>query len=500
LPVSSLPSDFGIGELGPQAVAFAGFVKECGLSFWQVLPLGPSSPALGNSPYSGFSAFAGSELLVSPEPLVEDGFLTKKDIGPFASPPSGAVDYGRVIKAKGALLDLAFSRAEGGLLYDHGFVSFLNDNASWLNDYALFMAAHDLFEGRPWSQWPEDIKRRYDYALAYYGEKLAKNILRLKFGQWLFFRQLGALKGRLRDMGLGLIGDLAFYVNHDSADVWANPGLFRLDQDGETAFQAGVQPDYYSKTGQLWGNPVYDWPRHRDQGYAWWRSRILHSLGQYDWLRLDHFRAFAAYWEVPQGEKDATKGCFKPGPGLELFGALGGGAPRNIISEDLGFITPDVTELRQALGYPGMRVLHFGVGDPTGLSLHCPFRIEADNAVYTSTHDTNTAKGWYLSELKEEERKAFSALAGHPVDPLNASKTLIRLAWCSTAALAVTTVQDLLGLGSEARINVPGTPSGNWTWKLKDLRSLTPQLAKGIAALSKVAGRDNCQHPNILHY
>jgi 4-alpha-glucanotransferase len=500
LPISSLPTDYGIGDLGPSAHQFAEFAKRAGVSFWQVLPLGPSSPALGNSPYSSFSAFAGSELLISPEALIEDRVLTEAEAAPFRAPHSSFTDYEHASEHKKALVDLAFAKVKGALLENRGFASFLDQNASWVNDYALFMAAHGFFGGRQWSEWPEDLKFRWPNALTYYGEKLAEPILRVKYGQHLFFRQLEALKGRLRSLGLGLVGDLAFYVNHDSSDVWANRRLFCLDNEGETEVQAGVQPDYYSKTGQLWGNPVYNWPEHEPDGYAWWRSRVLHNLAHYDWVRLDHFRAFCAFWSVAKGEKDAVRGSWRWGPGMRLFQTIPRSGDLNIICEDLGIITPDVTELRKALECPGMRVLQFGAADPTGLSIHAPFRIEPDNLVYTSTHDTNTARGWWAEELKGPERKELSVLAGAEVTEETAARSLIRLAWLSAGALAVTTVQDLLSLGSEARLNVPGTPEGNWTWRLPSLDSLTESMAGSLAALTQAAGRDNMRHPNLLHY
>jgi 4-alpha-glucanotransferase len=362
------------------------------------------------------------------------------------------------------------------------------------------MACHHFFNDTQWSQWPTDIKFRYPNALTYYGEKLATEILRLKFGQYLFFNELNALEDYLRKHNLGLIGDLAFYVNHDSADVWSNPQLFCLDGDGESAIVAGVQPDYYSKTGQLWGNPVYNWPQHQNQNYNWWRSRILHNLSHFDWVRLDHFRAFAAFWSVARGMKDAMIGSWRPGPGIALFDTLGGISPRNIISEDLGLITPDVTQLRKTLDYPGMRVLQFGAGDPTGLSIHCPFRIEPDNAVYTSTHDTDTAKGWFIHELTDDQKLAITRLAGFDVDESNIAWTLIHMAWFSPASIAITTVQDLLNLSSSSRVNIPGTSPGNWTWRLTDFTSITDELKRRLKTLSEVSGRDNYQHPNLLHY
>ncbi|MDR2613248.1 MAG: 4-alpha-glucanotransferase [Deltaproteobacteria bacterium] len=500
LPLSSLPSAFGAGDLGPQAEAFARFLKRAGLHFWQILPANPTAPSLGNSPYSGFSAFAGWELYVSPELLAEDGLLGTADLRDLALPAGTRVDYPRALAAKREALDRAFARAEAGLLDDPGFQGFLAYNAGWLDDYALYMAAKGEFGGGSWITFPEDLRDRREDALRYWGTRLSRQILRCKFGQWLFFRQLSRLKSLLAEMGTGLIGDAAFYVSHDSADVWANRGLFRLDAQGMPAVAAGVPPDYYSEDGQLWGNPVYDWPCHRASGYGWWRRRLLHNLGLFDWTRLDHFRAFAACWAVPAGEATARGGSWLPGPGAELFAAASGGARLNIIAEDLGFITPDVTRLRRSLDFPGMRVLQFGAGDPAGLSIHCPFRIEPDNVCYTSTHDNNTCRGWYRRELDAGGRAALDTLAGFRISEATVARAMVAMAWMSPAAIAMTTVQDLLGLDERARLNVPSTASGNWEWRLPGPEALDARAAAELAELTAVAGRDNCEHPNILAY
>jgi 4-alpha-glucanotransferase len=499
-PIFSLPTPFGVGDLGPSALKFGDFVKACGGSFWQILPLSPTSPELGNSPYSGFSAFAGYELLVSPEFMVEDGFLAPGDIKGLKIAPSGTIDYPSVIKLKGALVDKAFEKLGSSLLDRSDFNDFAYSNGTWLNDYAFFMVAKEHFNGAQWSSWPNNLKYRENSALAEYGTKLATPILRIKFGQFLFFSHLARVKEHLRELGISLIGDAAFYVSHDSADVWAGQHLFCLGHDGQTALMAGVPPDYYSKTGQLWGNPIYDWVRHRQTNYDWWKSRIFHNLGNYDWVRLDHFRAFLASWAVAAGEKDAIKGTWRPGPGAELFDQLGASKPFKILAEDLGIITPDVTALRKQYEMPGTRVLQFGVGDAKGLSIHCPFRIEPDNAVYTSTHDSDTARGWFSKELTPKSQNVLSETVGYKVSDSNVAETLVRLAWLSPAALALTTIQDLLALDSEHRINFPGTPKGNWAWKLTDFSALTDQVAASLNELSSLAGRDNMYHPNILSY
>jgi 4-alpha-glucanotransferase len=499
-PITSLPTPYGVGDLGPSASKFAKFIKGAGLSFWQILPLGPTAPSLGNSPYSGFSAFAGNELLVSPDIMLEEGLLTERDIQSARPKSQGGVNYPEAITIKGFLVDKAFQRAQGRLPGDIEFGSFCSFNAIWLNDYAFFMAARKKFKDSPWTSWPNELKYREDHALKSYGSSLAQDILRVKFGQFLFFKHLSILKKYLKELGVALTGDAPFYVNHDSADVWSNRSLFCLDHNGETALMAGVPPDYYSKTGQLWGNPVYDWPRHRESDYGWWRSRILHNLGLFDWVRLDHFRAFLASWTVRSGEETAERGSWRKGPGEELFQNLNLSRPYNILAEDLGIITPDVTDLRKALELPGTRIMQFGLGDPTGLSLHCPFRIEPDNAVYSSSHDSDTARGWWKNELTEKTKTYLSKTVGYEVTESNVSLTLIREAWFSPAAISFTTIQDLLSMGSEARINIPGTPEGNWTFRLKSFDLLTEELADKLGELTALAGRDNYPHPNILTY
>lgn len=499
-PLSSLPTSLGVGDLGPSAEKFAEFLRASGISFWQILPLGPTSPGLGNSPYSSFSAFAGHDLYVSPELMFRDGLLDARDLKDAEIGETRAVNHEKAGALKKALIDKAFARAERKLEDSAEFGEFCRFNGSWLNDYAFFAAAKERFANAVWTEWPDDVKYRRDEALAATGTALRREILRVKFGQWLFFKQLEKLKKRLAEPGISLVGDAPFYVNHDSADVWANRHLFCLDHRGETALMAGVPPDYYSKTGQLWGNPVYDWPRHKESGHAWWRSRIRHNLGLFDWVRLDHFRAFSAFWAVAAGEKTAEKGVWKPGPGRELFEFPDLTGPLKIMAEDLGIITPDVTALRKSLGLPGVRVLQFGVGDPTGLSIHCPYRVEPDNVIFSSTHDTDTAVGWWKNELTPGARKVVSETVGYEVTEKNIAPAMVRLAWLSPAAVAVTTIQDLLGADERERVNVPGTASGNWTWKLPDFAPLSEKLSERLLELTNLAGRDNQPHPNILTY
>jgi 4-alpha-glucanotransferase len=501
LHFTCLPSPYGIGDLGPSAHQFIDFLHKANFHFWQVLPTNPTSPSLGNSPYTAFSTFAGNELLISPDLMLTEGFIDLSDLQRAHQAQSSQVDFDATIHRKGALIDLAFQRALGALEHNDVFERFCLDNASWLNDYSFFIAAKDAFGGVAWTDWPADLADRDDGALAKYGTKFSKEILRVKFGQFLFFSQLGRLKQAAKEKGVGLIGDTAFYVNHDSSDVWSHRELFSLNDDGTLSFMAGVPPDYFAKTGQLWGNPIYDWSAHQKEGYRWWKGRILHNLGLFDWVRLDHFRAFSAFWSVEPRSKTAQSGSWRPCPGAELFETVMQGRDSlNIIAEDLGVITPDVTDLRRRFGFPGMRVLQFGFGSDQPLSSHTPFRIPADNLVYSATHDNNTTKGWYEHDLDDQARERLTKLAGWPVTADDAAEALVRLAYLSPAALCVVTVQDLLNLGQESRLNTPGTAKGNWGYRLNSLDDLSPHLADALSELGQLSGRDNYTHPNILTY
>ncbi|MDR1576728.1 MAG: 4-alpha-glucanotransferase [Deltaproteobacteria bacterium] len=496
--VTTLPNNYGVGDLGPSAHRLIAVLKKAGLTFWQVLPVVPTGPGLGDSPYSAYSAFAGHELMISPELLVRDQLLDPAEAVAFQLPLTSSVDFPLVLSKKTALIDLIFQREEKNLLNQENFNDFCHDHAIWLNDYAFFMAAKKDFGDQPWIQWPEELKRRENWALAQHGERLRTPILRQKFGQFLFYQQLWELKRLFNAEGLALIGDTAFYVNHDSSDVWANQDLFALDERGHPKVMAGVPPDYYSQDGQLWGNPVYDWPRHQATGFSWWKFRLNHCLRYFDWSRLDHFRAMAAYWAAPAGSPTAATGRWEPAPGHELFRELTSQGPLNIIAEDLGVITPDVTNLRQTFQLPGMRILQFGLGPDQPLSLHAPFRIEPDNFVYPGSHDNNTSRGWFRQESSASDRARLAYLAGYPVNEANAAWALIRLAWFSPAAVALTTLADLLNLDENSRFNTPGTATGNWGWRA--LKIPDDQILGRLAELTVRAGRDNQAHPNILTY
>ncbi|MDR2141423.1 MAG: 4-alpha-glucanotransferase [Deltaproteobacteria bacterium] len=496
--VTSLPTNYGVGDLGPSAYKLIDLMKSAGLTFWQVLPVVPTGPGLGNSPYSAFSAFAGYEILISLDLLVRDRLLSESEAASCLTPLTSEVNFEQVTRYKSAMLDLILNREGKRLLEREDFQRFLTENAIWLNDYAFYMATKDSLGGAPWDQWPSELKWREDWALAKTGEKLFWPILRQKLGQFFFFKQLNELKAAFNEAKLALIGDTAFYVNHDSSDVWANQRLFSLDSQGQTSLRAGVPPDYYAKDGQLWGNPIYNWPQHQAEGFSWWKFRLGHWLRHFDWTRLDHFRAMSACWAVPADSATAAGGYWLPAPGRDLFQDLARSGPLNIIAEDLGVITPDVTALRQAHDLPGMRVLQFGFGPDQPLSLHAPFRIEPDNFVYPGTHDNNTTRGWFRQEITVRDRQRISDLAGFQVEEINVAWALTRLAWLSPGAVAITTLADLLNLDERARFNTPGQPTGNWAWRAN--RWPNPRTLESLAELTELAGRDNMAHPNILTY
>ncbi|MEF2145462.1 MAG: 4-alpha-glucanotransferase [Desulfovibrionaceae bacterium] len=481
LHFTSLPSRFGVGDLGPEAERFAAFLQRAGQRQWQVLPIAPTSSFVGNSPYAGLSAFGGNPLLISPERLHEEGLLNASDLEAAELPSNAAVDYRLAAKRKTGLLRRAFERVEHGLLDDPDLDAFLNDNGHWVNDLAFFLACREHLGNTAWYDWPVPLRDRHDAALREYGEKLSHEILFHKFCQHCFFRQWHQLRSRLDQSGIALVGDVPIYVTHDSPDVWCNRGLFKLDSEGRRTYVAGVPPDYFAKTGQRWGNPVFDWDACRYQGFGWWISRLRHHLGLHAQVRLDHFRGFAAYWEIPASERTAVRGRWIKAPGHELLGTLRrslGSLP--ILAENLGVITPDVEELRHTFGLPGMHVLQFGFGQGAEATLNAPFRAEPLGAVYTGTHDNNTVRGWYENDLDNDGKKRLERHIGRPVQAGSVHWDMLRLAMDSSAGQAFLPAQDVLGLGAEARMNVPGRPDSNWTWRLLPGR-MSPQESAALA-------------------
>lgn len=467
---TSFPSRYGIGDLGKGAERFIDFLEASHQHIWQVLPLGPTG--FGDSPYQSLSAFAGQPYIISPDLLREDGLLTDEDLkDPPASDP-GKVDYGSVITYKMQLLRSAYAHFSGmedekKESLQEEFEDFLKRESSWLCDYALFMAVKDHFEGRLWLEWDEDIRDGKPQAKEEYAEKLKDQVGFYEFIQFLFDRQWRRIRLYAAKKDIWIIGDIPIFMSLDCTDVWAKKDLFKLDSKGYPTEVAGVPPDYFSATGQLWGNPLYDWNYQKKTGYRWWIERIKRQLELVDFIRIDHFRGFESYWAVPYGEKTAENGEWKKGPGLDFFAALkkelGEDVP--IIAEDLGIITEDVNKLRDACGFPGMKVLQFGFGDMND-DTHIPHFYRTRNCVcYTGTHDNETTVGWYAHQ--PEAVKDRIRLYGN-CDGGGVSLDFIRFAMGSIARYAIFPVQDLLQLGNEARMNTPGVPAANWAFRYEE--------------------------------
>lgn len=475
LHISSLPSRYGIGDFGPEAHNFARLLARTGQTIWQFLPLNPTSPGIGNSPYSSPSAFAGSTLFISPDLLLEEGFVTQGDIDAanaetffFHDGASATrVDYDRAHRQRDALLRRAFANSAEALKTDTSFAAFVAENSYWLEDYARFVTIKNAHNGAAWTTWPEKLARRDGAALAEWDAREREAMQRERFCQYLFYRQWARLRKTCFKLSVRLVGDVPIYVTHDSADVWANTRFFRLDEAGSPVFVAGVPPDYFSPTGQRWGNPLYNWDELARNNFLWWTRRLMHNLSMFDFVRLDHFRGFAGYWEVPATEKTAMNGRWVDAPGYALFSALARrlvGMP--IIAEDLGVITPDVRELQRQLGVPGMAVLQFGFGGNLLENPHAPFMHHRNQVVYTGTHDNAPTKGWYREGASWDEKNTLAGYAGQAVTEENVATIMIRLALASVAETVVVTAQDILGLGMEARMNIPSTTNGNWCWRL----------------------------------
>ena len=494
LPVFSLPGADGIGDLGPSALRFIDFLKNSGQRCWQVLPLGPTSPLFGNSPYMSPSAFAGSPLLISLDLLVEQGLLLSKDKEGIGSFSEYTVDYPQVERYKNTMLTLAWqrflTRPNGKALLAEFAVTH-----PWCVDYGLFLALKEQFRGAPWFAWPIALRQRQAEPLAQAVELHKAHISRILFEQFLFFAQWRALRQYAADQGVYLIGDLPMYVALDSADVWANQEVFLLDKgSGEPTHVAGVPPDYFSVTGQRWGNPLYRWdttdPHVRQSLWTWWERRLQLNFSLVDILRIDHFRGFASYWSIPATEQTALNGTWRKGPGLPFFEEMTrrlGDMP--IIAEDLGLITPDVETLLRQLGYPGMNVLLFAFdGNPDNSYL--PYNIEKNSVVYSGTHDNDTAVGWYLNpEVSTANKQRAKRFANRTDDDAGSfHRDLVHLTLASPANLAILPMQDVLGFGNDCRLNTPGTVENNWQWRCA-ARFIHNDLAAWLYDMTELFGR-----------
>jgi 4-alpha-glucanotransferase len=480
---TSLPGPFGIGDLGPVAYRWVETLTAMKQSWWQVLPLGPTGA--GDSPYQSLSAFAGNVTLLSPEVLQQEG-LVGPELWAGEHFPNDHVDYARVTPFKMKLLRAAWSafRAGKAAHLQSAFDGYCASEAAWLDDYARFVAIREALGGRILIDWPRDVLRREPVALGELEKKLGLEIQMHKFGQFLFDRQWSALKKFAAERKVKVLGDSPIFVALDSADVWANPEQFLLDADRRPTVVAGVPPDYFSVDGQHWGNPIYDWPRMESTGFAWWCARVRRQLTQVDLIRLDHFRGFCQAWHIPAGEKTARVGKWVDGPGMKLFerlrAALGG---LSLLAEDLGVITPDVVALRDSLGLPGMRVIQFALEGPA--NLHWPHNYVPNLACYPGTHDNDTVNGWHATLTDRERNYLALTLGKGGGEP---AWDLIRAAWSSVAVLAVAPLQDVLGLGSEGRMNRPGTPTGNWRWRLR-LEQFRPDMIGRLADLTTLFNR-----------
>jgi 4-alpha-glucanotransferase len=473
LHITSLPSAYGIGDLGPAAMAWIDRLRETGQTWWQALPLGPTG--YGDSPYQSLSSFAGNPLLTSPDWLIEDELVKLGEVAAGAF-PAAAVDFEAVKRFKQALLERAWKSFSAGARSDlrSAFERFGHEQAHWLDDYALFRALKTRYDDAAYLDWPDNVVRRAPAALDQARRELTDQIDRIRFGQFVLFRQGDRLKAHARAKGVRLIGDLPFFVSPDSSDAWANPELFLLDAQCRPRVVAGVPPDYFSAQGQRWGNPVYDWNALAARGYAWCIGRLRALLAHVHAVRLDHFRAFAAAWHIPAGAPTAQSGQWVPGPGGDFFVAVEkalGGLP--FFAEDLGLITPDVIALRDAVGLAGTRVLQFAF-DGHSDNPYLPHNYVPNAVVYTGTHDNPTTRGWY-EELPEPERtNLWRYLQRTPGRGEEVAPALLGLAWSSPAALAIAPLQDVLNLGKEARMNQPGSAEGNWRWRCTDEMLLAP--------------------------
>ncbi len=502
---TSLPGPYGIGDLGPQSYRFIDWLASSGCKLWQVLPLGPTG--YGDSPYQCFSAFAGNPYLISPDELLADGLLNREDLDDkpdFSTPPLGRVsrvdpltplrvNFGLLIPWKLDLLRKAFTHFQSSPEHlRESFDYFRAENAAWLDDFAIFMALKEAHGGGAWNGWPEPLRSRKKTALRKAQNEFAESVMRYAFYQFLFFRQWAKVRSYASQRGIQIIGDIPIFVANDSADVWSHPELFFLDKQGNPTVVAGVPPDGFSEAGQLWGNPLYNWAVHREDGYAWWLSRIRASLQSVDILRFDHFRGFAGYYEIPADHATAEFGRWVRGPGRELFRAVdkhlgdglitpGTGLP--MIAEDLGLITPDVIELLTAFDLPGMKVLQFAFSGPDNPFL--PHNYVPNCVAYTGTHDNDTAYGWLANATEHEREFAFRYLN---VDGGNFAWHLIREVWKSVAVFAITPMQDVLGLGGEARMNFPSKLGGNWEWRMGEA-DMREDLASGLRDLNWLTNR-----------
>jgi malto-oligosyltrehalose synthase/4-alpha-glucanotransferase len=492
MPLTALPSPFGIGDLGPEAYKFVQSLSRSNQTYWQLLPLNPITSAQHYSPYSSVSSIAGNTLLISPEFLKDAGLLTADELKDFTVKKGDWVNYPQVEELKSKMFELAYQRFQSKRSHNQSneYLRFLKAEAEWLDDFALFTVLRDQHDQSPWNEWPLQYRQRNEADLITFKHENKDELTKVKWLQFLFYKQWNALKAYATKNQVRFVGDLPFYISYDSVDVWANPTLFKLDVEGNKLMVAGVPPDYFNEEGQLWGMPVYRWDVMAQQDFGWWKQRLRKNMELYDLLRLDHFRAFSSYWEVPAEETTAINGEWLDGPGTAFFTAIKqefGNLP--FIAEDLGDVTDEVFELRDEFAMPGMKVLQFAFGEDMATSIHIPHRYTSENCiVYTGTHDNNTTKGWYKNESSKLDRKNLSKYIGVEIDQKNVSFQLIRLAYASTARLAIIPIQDILNLGKSARMNTPSSTTNNWAWRMKP-GSFTHHHEARLHELGRIFGR-----------
>ncbi len=488
LPISSLPSSYGIGGFTREAYDFVDFLAESGQSYWQILPMGPTG--FGDSPYQSFSSFAGNPYYISLDDLIEEGYLTKDECQECDyGRTDRTVDYEKIYNTRLKLLSKAYKREE--LTNNQNYLDFVGENLKWLEDYALFMALKDYFGGKPWSQWDHDIKVGNPLAKEEYAFRLQSEVGFWKYVQYKFFTQWKRLKEYANENGIKIIGDIPIYVAYDSADVWANSALFELDEEKNPISVAGCPPDGFSKKGQLWGNPLYKWEIHKESGFLWWIYRIEHSFKLFDALRVDHFRGFDEYYSIPFGNRDAVNGEWKSGPKIELFDAIRKKlGSKEIIAEDLGFITSGVQELLEQSGFPGMRVFQFGFDkrDTGAKNSYLPHNYIENCVAYTGTHDNPTIVSWFFEISDDERQDVRNYLCDKHTPDSEIYLPIIGTVMRSNAKLVIIPIQDYLGLDSRARMNKPSTTGANWQWRVSKTE-LTSELAKQIFEITRLSGR-----------
>lgn len=487
LPISALPSKYGIGCFDACAFTFIDQLKKAKQTYWQILPLGPTS--YGDSPYQSFSTFAGNPYFISLDTLVEKGLLSDKEIRQAKFQNKECIDYEDLYEKRKPILYQAYQRSN--FREETAFHQFREENADWLYDYTLFMAVKDFFEGVSWDQWPQDIRMRYGYSMDYYRDKLQNEIAFYEFVQYEFYLQWQKVKNYANENGISIIGDIPIYVAYDSADTWANPHLFQLDENNQPIAVAGCPPDGFSATGQLWGNPLYRWDVHKESQYAWWKQRMKKCYERYDVVRIDHFRGFDEYYAIPYEETTAMHGHWEKGPGLALFQELQRSLPeKEVIAEDLGYLTDSVRDLVKDCGYPGMKVLEFAFDsrDSSSVNDYLPHNYTNNCVVYTGTHDNETMMGWFQSILPEEKKALKRYLNVKKISDDELLDQCICLIMGSVAKLCIIPMQDWLGLDNHARMNIPSTLGNNWVWRMKK-KDFSAALIRRIARISETYGR-----------